>query len=257
MTATSTPHRVSPAPPSAPHPGGLRHLLRHLGEMTLAMAAGMLLLAPLWRIAGAPLGLTAVLARPDVAALVMATNTTVGMTVWMRHRRHSRTACAEMAAAMYVPYLLLLVPYWAGRLAADTLMLGGHLLMVPAMVLVALWHRHDAAAPAPRRHPLVATLRHGWPAGTPSTTRATRWCRAGTRSGARSSTRCSASPSSWPSSPPDRRAGSAAGTGVAGDPAGAGTGRSRRSRRPAGRRVAGRLGGPAAVMKGLRHEFGT
>ncbi|MFC3502239.1 hypothetical protein ACFOOK_14875 [Micromonospora krabiensis] len=165
MTDTLTPRLVSPAPPSAPPAGGVRHLLRHLAEMALAMVAGMLLLAPLWRIAGAPLGLTAVLARPDVAALVMATNMTVGMTVWMRHRRHSRAACAEMAAAMYVPFLLLLVPYRAGWLAADTLMLGGHLLMVPAMVLVAVRHRHDPVGPAPRRHPLVAAVRHRWPAG--------------------------------------------------------------------------------------------
>ncbi|MFI6264823.1 hypothetical protein [Micromonospora sp. NPDC051006] len=166
MTETRTHHRVHPAPPSAPHPpGGVRHLLRHLAEMAVAMVAGMLLLDPLWRIAGTPLGLTAVLARPDVAALVMATNMTVGMTVWMRHRRHSRAACAEMAAAMYVPFLLLLVPYWAGLLAGDALMLGGHLLMVPAMVLVALRHRHASATPAPRRHPVVTALARRWPSG--------------------------------------------------------------------------------------------
>ncbi|MEU8300671.1 hypothetical protein AB0C04_25735 [Micromonospora sp. NPDC048909] len=166
MTDTRTLHRIQPAPPSAPHPaGGVRHLLRHLAEMAVAMVAGMLLLDPLWRLAGTPLGLTAVLARPDVAALVMATNMTVGMTVWMRHRRHSRAACAEMAAAMYVPFLLLLVPHWAGLLAGDVLMLGGHLLMVPAMVLVALRHRHASAAPAPRRHPVVAALARRWPSG--------------------------------------------------------------------------------------------
>ncbi|WBB69002.1 hypothetical protein [Micromonospora sp. WMMD812] len=166
MTDTLTHHPASPAPSSAPHAaGGVRHLLRHLGEMALAMVAGMLLLAPLWRVAGAPLGLTAVLVRPDVAAFVMATDMTVGMIVWMRHRRHSWGACAEMAAAMYVPFLVLLVPYWAGRLAGDALMLGGHLLMLPAMLLVALRHRHDAAAPARRRHPMVEAALRRWPAG--------------------------------------------------------------------------------------------
>ncbi|MFD0788417.1 hypothetical protein ACFQZ8_31270, partial [Micromonospora azadirachtae] len=96
--------------------GGFAHLLRHLGEMVLAMIAGMLLLDPVWSLVVDPLGLTTALDRPDVAALVMATNMTIGMTVWMRHRRHSAAACAEMAAAMYVPFLVLLAPYWAGLL---------------------------------------------------------------------------------------------------------------------------------------------
>ncbi|MEE3921678.1 hypothetical protein V2I01_35775 [Micromonospora sp. BRA006-A] len=36
--------------------------------------------------------------------------------------------------------------------------------MVPAMLLVALRHRHTPAAP-PRRHPVAAAVARGWPAG--------------------------------------------------------------------------------------------
>ncbi|WP_410809148.1 hypothetical protein [Micromonospora sp. 067-2] len=158
---------VVPPPASLPihqRGGSVRRLLWHLGEMALAMVAGMLLLGPLWKVAGIALGATGALARPDVAALVMATNMTAGMTVWMRHRAHHWRGVVEMAAAMYVPFLLLLVPLWTGLLDADALMVGGHLLMVPAMVLVAVRHRHEAPAPV-RRHPAVVALARRWPTG--------------------------------------------------------------------------------------------
>ncbi|MEU7611352.1 hypothetical protein [Micromonospora sp. NPDC049204] len=154
----------SPAPTPAAPGAGTRRLWWHLVEMALAMVGGMLLLGPLWDAAGILLGLTGTLGRPDVAALVMATNMTVGMTVWMRYRAHHWRGVVEMAAAMYVPFLLVLVPFWTGRLDGDALMLGGHLLMVPAMVLVAVRHRHETPV-AVRRHPAVTALAHRWPAG--------------------------------------------------------------------------------------------
>ncbi|WCN78760.1 hypothetical protein [Micromonospora sp. LH3U1] len=153
-----------PAPSHATPTGGTRRLLRHLGEMALAMLAGMLLLGPLWDAVGAAWGLAGSLGRPEVAALVMATNMTVGMTVWMRYGAHGWPAVGEMAAAMYVPFLLLLVPFRAGLLDGDALLLGGHLLMIPAMVLVAVRHRHETPVPV-RRHPAVAALAHRWPTG--------------------------------------------------------------------------------------------
>ncbi|MGW0244517.1 hypothetical protein [Micromonospora chalcea] len=137
---------------------------RHLAAMVVAMLAGMVLLGPLWRVGADVLGGAAVLARPDVGALVMATNMAAGMAAWMWHRGYGRAATAEMSAAMYVPFLLLLPPWWAGWVGDDALLLGGHLLMVPAMLLVALRHRHTSAAP-PRRHPVAAAVARGWPAG--------------------------------------------------------------------------------------------
>ncbi|WP_433121226.1 hypothetical protein [Micromonospora sp. CA-246542] len=153
-----------PASPVAAGTGGRRGWWWHLGEMALAMIAGMVLLGPLVELAGAALGASGALARPEVAALVMATTMTVGMTVWMRYRAHHWRGVGEMAAAMYVPFLLLFVPYWAGLLDAGGLLLGGHLLMVPAMVLVAVRHRHASPAVI-RRHPAVVALARRWPAG--------------------------------------------------------------------------------------------
>ncbi|MFE9202245.1 hypothetical protein [Micromonospora sp. NPDC007230] len=139
-----------------------RRLARHLAEMVAAMLAGMLLLDPVWRAGAAVLGGADVLARTDVAALVMATDMALGMAAWMWHRGHRRVAVVEMVAAMYVPFLLLLPPWWAGLVGDHGLTLGGHLLMLPAMVLVALRHRHAPAAP-PRRHPAAAALTRRWP----------------------------------------------------------------------------------------------
>ncbi|MFG1673525.1 hypothetical protein [Micromonospora sp. NPDC049282] len=136
---------------------------RHLAGMVVAMVAGMVLLGPLWQAGGQALGGAGVLARADVAALVMATDMSLGMVAWMWHRGDGWAATAEMTAAMFVPFLLLLPPWWAGLVGDHTLMLGGHLLMVPAMVLVALRHQH-APGVTPRRHPVAAAVARRWPA---------------------------------------------------------------------------------------------
>lgn len=105
----------------------------HYVEMVVAMFAGMIALGPLWNWA-AP-GLTA---REDLGVIIMATNMTIGMTLWMVIRRHSRRSIAEMAAAMYVPFLALLVPYWFGLISGGAVMTWGHLLMLVAMFVVML-----------------------------------------------------------------------------------------------------------------------
>ena len=84
----------------------------------------------------------ALTARPDVGVLVMATNMSIGMGAWMRFRGHSWPAIAEMSAAMYVPFAVLLVPYWAGAVSGPFLFTAGHVLMLPAMAL-AMWWRLD------------------------------------------------------------------------------------------------------------------
>ena len=117
------------------HAGGSRlwHFLRHYLEMVLAMLAGMVTLGPLEHLVW-----PALTARADVGVLVMATNMSIGMGAWMRFRGHSWRGTAEMSAAMYLPFAVLLVPYWAGTLGASALMAWGHLLMLPAMALVML-----------------------------------------------------------------------------------------------------------------------
>ena len=86
------------------------------------------------------------------AALVMATNMTVPMVGWMWHRGHSPAALAEMAAAMYAPFVACFPLVWFGVLAATGLMIAGHVVMVPAMTVAMLWrldeytgHTHERA----------------------------------------------------------------------------------------------------------------
>jgi hypothetical protein len=107
--------------------------LAHLAEMVVVMVLGMMLLAPAWDWAGAAVGVEALLARPDVAAVVMILDMVAAMTVWMRVRRHGWSAIWEMNAAMAAPFAVLLVLFWAGAVSAGDMMLWGHVLMVPAM----------------------------------------------------------------------------------------------------------------------------
>lgn len=107
----------------------------HYAEMVAAMLIGMVALHPLWPAAW--------LERPDAAALVMATNMTIAMTAAMLLRRHSWPRIAEMAAAMYLPFVALLVPYWLGAISGGTLMIAGHIVMVPLMLAVMVWRRAE------------------------------------------------------------------------------------------------------------------
>ncbi|HUQ60015.1 hypothetical protein [Lentzea sp.] len=127
----------------------VRPLVRHGAEMLVAMLVGMALLGPLWT----PQGV-------EPAALWMAVSMSVPMALWMRYRGHGRIL--EMCAAMAVPYLVLLVPYWAGLLDGEAVEMGGHLLMLPAMAAVLVLRRHEHGTPS--ANPVVRTLGDHWPA---------------------------------------------------------------------------------------------
>ena len=114
------------------------HLVRHYLEMVVAMVVGMVALGPVWSLLWP--GWTAVF---EVHVAVMATNMALGMAAWMAFRKHSAIAIAEMSAAMYVPFLVLLVPYWLGAVSAGVVFTAGHLLMLPAMAAPMLWRRHE------------------------------------------------------------------------------------------------------------------
>lgn len=130
-TATATHPAIHPAAPATGRK--VLRFLAHLAEMVVVMVLGMLLLAPVWDWAGSAIGIEAVLARPDAAAVVMVLDMVAAMTVWMRVRRHGWAAIREMNAAMAAPFAVLLVLFWAGAVSAGDLMLWGHVLMVPAM----------------------------------------------------------------------------------------------------------------------------
>ena len=125
--------------PAAPRPLRRRALrfAGHYLEMVAAMVVGMMLLAPLWPDAWT--------ARPDVGALVMAANMTIGMALWMAIRRHTARQITEMSAAMCAPFVVLLVPYWFGLITGEVLMLAGHVLMFLTMLAAMLWRRDEYA----------------------------------------------------------------------------------------------------------------
>ena len=129
---------------------GARHFFRHFGEMFLAMMVGMAGLAALDAAVFAAAGTSIPDVKdsaPEAWGLLMASNMTVGMTVWMRHRRHSWTMCAEMAGAMFVPAVVAIVLFWCavvhGRAIGGVAMAG----MAPAMIAVMLLRRTEYSQP--------------------------------------------------------------------------------------------------------------
>jgi flagellar biosynthetic protein FliP len=113
----------------------LARFVGHYVEMVAAMIVGMVALGPIWP--------SDWVARPDVHAIVMATDMTIAMALWMRIRAHSWPRIVEMSAVMYVPFLVLLVPYWLGALSGMGLMIAGHVIMFPLMLVAMLWRRSE------------------------------------------------------------------------------------------------------------------
>jgi hypothetical protein len=128
-----------------------RNLLRHFFEMVVAMIVGMAILGAAVRLVCAAFGYSEFFQHAGLRAPVMAANMTIGMAVWMRHRGHRWAAIGEMGAAMFVPLLVLIGPFWAGVLSGDMLSGAMHVLMLPAMV-IAMLHRRDEYAQDHRRH---------------------------------------------------------------------------------------------------------
>lgn len=138
MTST-----VQAEAPVVGYSAGLRRFGRHYLEMVVAMIIGMVVLGMLESVAFDALGWSGLLDRTDVDALVMATNMTVAMASWMRFRGHAGGPIVEMAAAMYLPFVVLLVPMWLGAISEDTLLIAGHVLMLPAMAAAMLRRREE------------------------------------------------------------------------------------------------------------------
>ncbi len=110
-----------------------RRFLAHFGEMLLAMFAGMVVLGGLAGLLFAVAGSSFSDASGAVQVLVMGFNMTVPMVAWMRYRGHGWWPCAEMGAAMYLPFLVLFPPMWAGWIDSGGMLLWGHVLMLFAM----------------------------------------------------------------------------------------------------------------------------
>ena len=120
----------------------LRRFVGHYLEIVVAAVAGMVVLGPAESMLLNPIGWAEVVARFEAATLVMATNMTVAAAAWMRFRRHGWAAIAEMAVAMYAPFLVLFPPLWLGVLSASGLMALGHVLML-FTIAAAMLRRRD------------------------------------------------------------------------------------------------------------------
>jgi hypothetical protein len=118
-------------------------LARHYFEMVIAMVVGMMVLQPLWTVAFDALRLPDALERATVMALVMATDMSLGMGVWMRYRGHSWRSIAEMSTAMYLPFAMFVPLVWVGVMAGGAMITAGHLLMLPTMLALMLWRRDE------------------------------------------------------------------------------------------------------------------
>ena len=143
-------HGIASTSLTEPALGSVRHFARHLGEMLLAMVVGMMVLGALDRGIVAAAGASVDELRdtvPEVVALVMAFNMTVGMTVWMRHRGHSWARVAEMAGAMFVPAIAAIVLFWCALIHSETILALEHAAMLPAMIAVMLLHRSEYSRP--------------------------------------------------------------------------------------------------------------
>jgi hypothetical protein len=116
----------------------IRPFLRHHLQMLAAMVVGMLVLEPVRMVAADALGWSGFFARTEPLALAMATGMSLGMIAWIRYRGHRWRVMLEMCLAMFVPFLALFVPLWAGAMSGDVVVVVGHVLMLPAMALVML-----------------------------------------------------------------------------------------------------------------------
>jgi flagellar biosynthetic protein FliP len=128
-TTTRTAH------PTRTNARKLARFVGHYVEMVAAMIIGMVVLDPLWPAEW--------MARVDVHAIVMATDMTIAMALWMGVRRHSWPRIVEMCAVMYLPFVALLVPYSLGVLTGSALMVAGHVIMFPLMLVAMLWRRSE------------------------------------------------------------------------------------------------------------------
>jgi hypothetical protein len=82
-----------------------------------------------------------------LAGFAMGFNMTVPMVLWMRYRGHSWERGGEMAIAMNVPVLPLLVLYAFDAIPSEAVLGLQMMLMLPAMLGVMLYRKEEYSAP--------------------------------------------------------------------------------------------------------------
>ncbi|WP_375295025.1 hypothetical protein [Brevibacterium sp.] len=121
----------------------IAQFLLHYLEMVIAMLAGMMILGPVESFLFDPLGWAGLRAIPELDVLIMATNMTIPMVGLMILHRHGAAATAAMAAAMYLPFLVLFPFDWMGLMSYGTVLALGHVLMFVAMFAAMWMYRHE------------------------------------------------------------------------------------------------------------------
>jgi hypothetical protein len=88
--------------------------------MVAAMVVGMVVLGAAVRGVLALAGLAFPAQYPELVALEMAFDMSVGIVAWMRHRGHGWASTLEMAGAMFAPAVALFPLLWLGVIPATT-----------------------------------------------------------------------------------------------------------------------------------------
>ncbi|MDG4794583.1 hypothetical protein [Micromonospora sp. WMMD1082] len=135
----------APAPLATPvtRAASIRAFAWHYVQMLIAMGVGMMALTPLLTFAFERLGGSGLVDRADVSSLLMASSMALGMGLWMRFRRHSWISVSQMSAAMYLAFIPFFPLHWAGVMSGETLLIAGHVLMLPLMALAMLLRRAE------------------------------------------------------------------------------------------------------------------
>jgi hypothetical protein len=124
------------------HAGRWR-FLRHYLEMVAAMLVGMVVVGAAVRGVLTLAGLELPTRYPELLALEMAFDMSVGMVAWMRYRGHGRASTLEMAGVMFAPAIGLFPLLWLGVLSGEGLLVVQHLAMLPLMYLVMFYRRAE------------------------------------------------------------------------------------------------------------------
>ena len=130
------------APIAAAHPDrparirGLGRFVLHFFEMCLPMCIGWAVGDVVYFALAAQLGSSDPFTDWPVLSLIVVTiNMTAPMVAWMRFRGMAWRPTAEMAAAMGILALLILLAGWSGIVAMGTLPWLAHGLMMPALLI--------------------------------------------------------------------------------------------------------------------------
>lgn len=143
LAASSSSHVDAVVTPKLSRRRQIGHFVVHYFEMCLPMCIGFAVGDLVYFWAAGLLGYSHPFRQlPELSVLVVTFTMTAPMAAWMLFRGMRRRATAEMAAAMPILALVLLVLGWLALLPKSDLALWEHGLMMPVM-LIPMFFRMD------------------------------------------------------------------------------------------------------------------